>query len=81
MTPFDSALRTITMSSESQFQYNGPFSTYVETHSALIGFVPGLITGWSRSLRRDLRNEPHYALGGFLLGVIAGIVWRRADGP
>ena len=60
------------MSSEQQFSYNGLMSTYAEAHSLLIGLAAGLLAGWSRSLRSDLRDEPHAAIGGLLVGVAVG---------
>ena len=64
------------MSSESQLLYNGPLSTFREWHALLIGLAAGSVVGWSRSLRSDLRDEPHAAIGGFLVGVAAGTILR-----
>jgi hypothetical protein len=64
------------MSSEQQFSYNGPLSTYAEVHSLLIGLAAGLLAGWSQPIRSDLREEPHAAIGGFLVGVAAGTILR-----
>jgi len=60
------------MSTEQSFSYDGPLSTFSEWHSLIIGFAAGLIAGWSKTLRRDLRKEPHYAIGAFLVGVFLG---------
>jgi hypothetical protein len=66
------------MSSESALPYNGPLSTFREWHAATVGLAAGLLAGWSRTLRRDLRKEPHYAIGAFFVGIALGIVWRRS---
>jgi hypothetical protein len=62
------------MSSEHQFSYNGPLSTYAEAHSLLIGLAAGLLAGWSQPIRSGVRAEPHAAIGGFLVGVAAGTI-------
>ena len=64
------------MSSEHQFAYNGPLSTYTEAHSLLIGLAAGIIAGWSRPIRREVRAEPFYAIAGTLAGVWAGTMLR-----
>lgn len=60
------------MSSEQSFGYDGPLSTFSEWHSLIIGLAAGIAIGWSKTLRRDLRKEPHYAIGAFLIGVALG---------
>jgi len=50
-------------------EYDGPFSSYTEWHSAIIGLFAGLLAGWSDTLRQEVRQEPHYALGFCLAGV------------
>jgi hypothetical protein len=64
------------MSTEQQFAYNGPLSTYSEAHSLLIGLAAGLLAGWSKPIRSDFRDEPYSAIGGFLVGVAAGTILR-----
>jgi len=64
------------MSSEQSLPYNGPFSTYLEWHAAILGFVFGVIAGWSRKIRREIRKEPGMAVSGLLAGVWAGIKLR-----
>jgi len=65
------------MSSESAFDYDGPLSTYGEWHAATFGAVVGALIGWSRTLRHDLRREPHYAVGGALLGALVAFILQR----
>jgi hypothetical protein len=65
------------MSTEQSFQYNGPLSTFTEWHSFLFGVLPGIALGWSRTIRREIRNEPHYALGGLLAGSLAAFALQR----
>ena len=60
------------MSSEHALAFNGPLSTFREWHALLIGLGAGLLAGWSQPIRRGVREEPHAAIGGFLLGVAAG---------
>ena len=71
------------MSTEQTLSYDGPLSTYREWHSLIIGFTAGLLAGWSKTLRRDLRREPHYAIGAFLAGLIAGAIYQHGgtDAP
>jgi len=64
------------MSTEQAFAYDGPFSTYTEAHSFTIGLAAGLLAGWSTSIRRAVRAEPHYAIGAVLVGVWAGTQLR-----
>lgn len=64
------------MSTEQSFAYDGPLSTFSEWHSLTVGLAAGLVAGWSRTLLHDLRTEPHYAIGGILIGVAAGILLR-----
>lgn len=65
------------MSSESQFSYNGPLSTYKEWHSAGLGAIVGIGIGWSATLRHDLRNEPHYAVAGLLGGALGAFILQQ----
>ena len=60
------------MSSEHALAFNGPLSTFREWHALLIGLAAGSVVGWSKPIRSDLREEPHAAVGGFLVGVAAG---------
>jgi len=60
------------MSSEQALAFNGPLSTFREWHALLIGLAAGSVVGWSKPIRSDLREEPHAAVGGFLVGVAAG---------
>ena len=60
------------MSSERALAFNGPLSTFREWHALLIGLAAGLLAGWSKPIRSDLREEPHAAIGGLLVGVAAG---------
>jgi hypothetical protein len=64
------------MSSEESLPYNGPFSTYLEWHAAILAFVLGAIAGWSPKIRRQIRKEPAMAVCGLLAGVWAGIKLR-----
>lgn len=64
------------MSTEQALPYDGPLSTYTEWHSALYGLAAGLVAGWSKTLRREFRKEPHYFVGAFLAGVWAGTKLR-----
>lgn len=65
------------MSTESTLGYDGPLSTYGEWHAAAFGAVVGALIGWSRTLRHDLRREPHYAVGGALLAALVAFVLQR----
>jgi len=58
------------MSSDSAIDYEGPLSTYREWHAATFGALVGTLVGWSATLRRDVRHEPHYALGAGLLAAL-----------
>lgn len=65
------------MSTEQSFPYNGPLSTFSEWHSLTIGLAAGLLIGWSKTLRRDLKAEPHYAIGGLLVGAVVAFVLQQ----
>jgi len=65
------------MSTEQALPYDGPLSTFQEWHSLLLGVLPGIAFGWSRTIRREIRNEPHYALGGFLAGAVVAFALQQ----
>jgi len=65
------------MSTESALNYSGPLSTYGEWHAAAFGAVVGALLGWSRTLRRDVRREPHYTLGAGLLAALVAFALQR----
>jgi hypothetical protein len=65
------------MSTEQATSYDGPFSTWTERHSFIFGFVPGISLGWSRTVRREVRKEPHYALGGLLVGAVVAFALQQ----
>jgi hypothetical protein len=62
---------------ESQGPYNGPLSTYREWHTLAFGVIVGALVGWSRTLRHDLRREPHYALAGALVAALVAFAFRQ----
>jgi len=65
------------MSSEQSLPYNGPFSTYLEWHAAILAFVFGVVVGWSRKIKVQIRKEPVTAVCGMLAGVWAGVKLRE----
>jgi hypothetical protein len=65
------------VSAESSFEYDGPLSTYTEWHALLFGVIVGVPLGWSRTVRREIRKEPHYALGGLLIAAIVSFVIQQ----
>jgi len=64
------------MSTEHQFAYDGPLSTFSEWHSIGFGAAAGIAAGWSNTLRRDIRTEPQYFIAGLAVGAWAGTKLR-----
>ncbi|AFH21987.1 hypothetical protein OSG_eHP14_00035 [environmental Halophage eHP-14] len=64
------------MSSEQSFSYNGPLSTFREWHSLGFGLAAGVLAGWSKTIRHEVRNEPHYFIIGLAVGAWVGTKLR-----
>jgi len=63
------------MSSESQYVYDGPLSTFTEWDALLYGVTAGIVLTQT-PISRDIAREPSKFLGGVAAGsVVAHIIW------
>jgi hypothetical protein len=64
------------MSSEHQFPYDGPLSTFTEWDALLCGIATGIVLNHT-SISRDIAREPSKFIGGVFTG---WVIARYAGG-
>jgi len=57
--------------------YSGLLSSFREWHVFVFGLFVGVLVGWSKSLRHEIRKEVQYVVSGVLLGAVVSFVFRE----
>lgn len=60
--------------SESDWKYNGPFSSSAEIHMAIVGVAVGLFLGLSETIREEASEEPQYLLGFAVISFVVAYI-------